>query len=141
GFRRVDGAHRDPARPCPGRGAGVALAAADLAVIPGGLRAGSRDRLRDPAGPRAGPADAATGTAITPRCLDLAAATLAVNGLDAELLSGPWFDPVAGRRFDRIVANPPFVVGTSEVGHSYRESGLVLDGASSTVVSGAPEHL
>ena len=86
-------------------------------------------------------ADAATGTDITPRCLDLAAATLAVNGLDAELLSGPWFDPVAGRRFDRIVANPPFVVGTSEVGHSYRESGLVLDGASSTVVSGAPEHL
>lgn len=83
----------------------------------------------------------ATGTDITPRCLELAAATLAVNGLDAELLTGPWFEPVAGRRFDRIVANPPFVVGPGEVGHSYRESGLELDGASSTVVSGAPEHL
>lgn len=86
-------------------------------------------------------AGAATGTDITPRCLDLAAATLAVNGLEAELLKGPWFDPVAGRRFDRIVANPPFVVGPTELGHSYRESGLALDGASRTVVSGAPDHL
>ena len=49
--------------------------------------------------------------------------------------------PVAGRRFDRIVANPPFVVGPPETGHSYRESGLKLDGASRTVVSGAPQHL
>jgi methylase of polypeptide subunit release factors len=86
-------------------------------------------------------AGAATGTDISPRGLHLAAATLAVNGVDAELLAGPWFDPVAHRRFDRIVANPPFVVGPSEPGHSYRESGLALDGASRTVVSGAPEHL
>lgn len=86
-------------------------------------------------------AGSATGTDITPRCLDLAAATLAVNGLDAELLRGPWFEPVDGRRFDRIVANPPFVVGPAEVGHSYRESGLALDSASRTVVSGAPAHL
>ena len=83
----------------------------------------------------------ATGTDITPRCLDLAAATLALNGLEAELLQGGWFDPVAGRRFHRIVANPPFVVGPTEVGHSYRESGLALDGASRTVVSGAAGHL
>lgn len=86
-------------------------------------------------------ADSATGTDITPRCLELAAATLAVNDLDAELLTGSWFEPVAGRRFDRVVANPPFVVGAGEAGHSYRESGLALDGASATVVAGAPEHL
>lgn len=86
-------------------------------------------------------ARSATGTDITPRCLELAAATLAVNGLEAELLTGPWYEPVAGRLFDRIVANPPFVVGPAEVGHSYRESGLLLDGASRTVVAGAPEHL
>ena len=83
----------------------------------------------------------ATGTDITPRCLELAAATLAVNGLEADLLRGPWFEPVQGRLFNRIVANPPFVVGPSEQGHSYRESGLALDGASRTVVSGAPDHL
>lgn len=86
-------------------------------------------------------ADTATGTDITPRCLDLTAATLAINGLQSELLRGPWFEPVAGRLFDRIVANPPFVVGPAEIGHSYRESGLDLDGASRTVVSGAAEHL
>ncbi|WP_291080028.1 class I SAM-dependent methyltransferase [Dietzia sp. UBA5065] len=82
-----------------------------------------------------------TGTDITPRCLELAAATLAINGLQAELLNGPWFEPVSGRRFDRIVANPPFVVGPSQPGHSYRESGMALDGASRTVISGAPAHL
>ena len=86
-------------------------------------------------------ARAVTGTDITPRCLELAAATVAINGQQAELLRGPWFEPVAGRRFDRIVANPPFVVGPPETGHSYRESGLELDGASQTVVSGAPDHL
>ena len=85
--------------------------------------------------------ESAVGTDVTGRCLDFTAATLAVNGLSAELLRGPWFEPVAGRRFDRIVSNPPFVVGTPEVGHSYRESGLDLDGASRTVVSGAPAHL
>ena len=82
-----------------------------------------------------------TGTDITPRCLELAEATLAINALEGELLRGPWFEPVEGRRFERIVANPPFVVGPPETGHSYRESGLSLDGASRTVVSGAPEFL
>lgn len=84
---------------------------------------------------------AGTGTDITPRCLELTEATLAINAMEAELLRGPWFEPVEGRRFERIVANPPFVVGPPETGHTYRESGLSLDGASRTVVSGAPEHL
>ena len=58
---------------------------------------------------------AGTGTDITPRCLELAEATLAINALEAELLRGPWFEPVAGRRFDRSY-NPPFVVGPPETG-------------------------
>ena len=86
-------------------------------------------------------AGSGTGTDITERCLELAAASLAINGLEAELLRGPWFEPVHDRVFDRIVANPPFVVGPSEQGHSYRESGMALDGASRTVVSGAAGHL
>ena len=86
-------------------------------------------------------AGSGTGTDITQRCLELAAASLAINGLEAELLRGPWFEPVQDRVFDRIVANPPFVVGPSEQGHSYRESGMALDGASRTVVSGAAGHL
>jgi len=31
-------------------------------------------------------------------------------GIDVELRHGPWFEPVAGERFEGIVANPPYVV-------------------------------
>ncbi|WP_460490900.1 DUF7059 domain-containing protein, partial [Corynebacterium nasicanis] len=88
-----------------------------------------------------GTAERITATDIHPRALDLAAATFAGAGASVELLQGAWFEPVAGRRFDRIVANPPFVVGLPEVGHVYRDSGLNLDGASELVVSQAPAHL
>lgn len=88
-----------------------------------------------------GTAEQVTATDIHPRALELAAATFAGAGAQVELLQGAWFEPVAGRRFDRIVANPPFVVGLPEVGHVYRDSGLNLDGASELVVSRAPEHL
>ncbi|MQY25227.1 DUF7782 domain-containing protein [Nocardia aurantia] len=86
-------------------------------------------------------ADRVTGTDVNPRALWLAEATAALNGLDVELLPGSWFEPVAGRRFDQVVANPPFVVGPARVEHTYRDSGLALDGASELVISGAPELL
>lgn len=86
-----------------------------------------------------GVAKHAVGTDVHPRALDFARATLA--GHDVELLEGSWFEPVAGRRFDRIVANPPFVVGLPTVGHVYRDSGLSLDGASELVVSSVIDHL
>lgn len=81
-------------------------------------------------------------TDLHPRAVALARATLAANGVDnVELRTGAWFDPVAGETFDRIVANPPFVVGLPEVGHVYRDSGLSLDGATELVVSQAPNYL
>ena len=58
-----------------------------------------------------------------------------------DIREGAWFEPVAGEKFERIVANPPFVVGLPEVGHVYRDSGLNLDGASELVVNHVPEHL
>ncbi|TQM31675.1 DUF7059 domain-containing protein [Nocardia bhagyanarayanae] len=82
-----------------------------------------------------------TATDVNPRALWLAEATAALNGLDIELLEGSWFEPVAGRRFDQVVANPPFVVGPARIEHTYRDSGLALDGASQLVVSRAPELL
>ncbi|WP_280386808.1 DUF7059 domain-containing protein [Nocardia wallacei] len=82
-----------------------------------------------------------TGTDVNRRALWLAEATAALNDLDLELLEGSWFEPVAGRRFDQVVANPPFVVGPARVEHTYRDSGLALDGASELVVSQAPELL
>lgn len=88
-----------------------------------------------------GLAGSITATDVHPRALDLAEATFAGADAPVELLEGPWFEPVVGRTFDRIVANPPFVVGLPEVGHVYRDSGLNLDGASELVVSQAPDFL
>lgn len=84
-----------------------------------------------------------TATDVHPRACLYAEATLAAAGLadSAEVLVGSWFQPVAGRRFDRIVANPPFVVGVPEVGHVYRDSGLDLDGATELMLRGVPDHL
>lgn len=90
-----------------------------------------------------GCASQVTLTDVHPRALDMAEATLAAAGAlpQAELLERSWFEPVAGRTFDRIVANPPFVVGPPDIGHVYRDSGLDLDGATQLVVATAPEHL
>ena len=85
----------------------------------------------------AGHATAVTATDISTRARALAAASFAINDVDVELLGGSWFDAVAGREFDRVVANPPFVVGPPRVEHVYRDSGLDLDGASALVVAGA----
>lgn len=55
--------------------------------------------------------------------------------------AGNWFEPVTGESFDRIVSNPPFVVGPAIDAQVYRDSGLMLDDASRTVVQGAAAHL
>ncbi|SNS25216.1 N5-glutamine methyltransferase family protein [Rhodococcoides kyotonense] len=89
----------------------------------------------------AGYADSVTGTDISERSMQLAAVTAALNDLSLELISGSWFEPVAGRTFDRIVANPPFVVGLGTVEHSYRDSGIDLDGASQLMIGEAPKYL
>lgn len=86
-------------------------------------------------------ADRITATDVNPRALWLAEATAALNEIEPELKQGSWFEPVAGRRFDQLVANPPFVVGPARVEHTYRDSGLALDGASELVISRAPELL
>lgn len=86
-------------------------------------------------------------TDVHPRALDLAKATLTasagemMDGGVIELREGSWFEPVAGERFDRVVANPPFVVGVGEVGHVYRDSGLDLDGATQKVLGELPDVL
>lgn len=89
----------------------------------------------------AGYAGSVTGTDVSRRALWLAEASAALNGLDIDFAEGAWFEPVAGRRFDQVVANPPFVVGPARIEHTYRDSGLALDGASELVVSRAPALL
>jgi methylase of polypeptide subunit release factors len=82
-----------------------------------------------------------TATDVSARALALAEATFRLNELDVELLPGEWFAPVARRRFDQIVCNPPFVVGPPRVDYTYRDSGLAGDDASALVVRQLPAFL
>jgi methylase of polypeptide subunit release factors len=82
-----------------------------------------------------------TATDVAPRALAMARATFALNGLDVELLDGPWLAPVARRRFDRIVSNPPFVAGPARLDHIYRDSGQAGDDALAALVTALPGHL
>ncbi|MGI9002766.1 MAG: DUF7059 domain-containing protein [Pseudonocardia sp.] len=116
-------------------------------------------------------AGAVTATDVAPRALAMAAATFALNGMGSadarsacaprgadarsacapsgadasapgvELLAGPWLEPVAGRRFDQIVSNPPFVRGPARVDYVYRDSGQSGDTALAALVRELPGHL
>jgi methylase of polypeptide subunit release factors len=88
-----------------------------------------------------GHASSITATDLSPRALALARGTFHLNELDVSLRQGEWFDPVAGRRFDQIVCNPPFVVGPPRVDYTYRDSGLDGDAASALLTRRLPEFL
>ncbi|ROT33336.1 methyltransferase domain-containing protein [Micromonospora sp. HM5-17] len=82
-----------------------------------------------------------TATDISDRALRFAATTAALNGYRWELLKGDLVAPVAGRRFDLVVSNPPFVVGPGTATHSYRDSGRVGDGIAAELAAAAPDLL
>lgn len=87
-------------------------------------------------------AERVVATDVHERALLLAEAAFAGAGAtNVDVRHGSWFAPVEGERFDRVVANPPFVVGLPEVSHVYRDSGLDLDGAAELVVSSTPDYL
>lgn len=79
-----------------------------------------------------------TATDLSPRALRFAATTAALNGLDWELLAGDLVEPVAGRRFDLVVSNPPFVAGPGTTTHTYRDSGRPGDAVCAELVAAAP---
>ncbi|MGV0867649.1 DUF7782 domain-containing protein [Corynebacterium kalidii] len=87
-------------------------------------------------------AEHTVATDIHDRALDFARAShRSVTDRTVDWRAGSWFDPVDGEEFDRIISNPPFVVGPAVDGQIYRDSGLGLDDATRTVVQGAAEHL
>ena len=68
--------------------------------------------------------DRVTATDVNPRALMFAGFNASLNEItNLELLEGPWFEPVAGRVFDLIVCNPPYVVSPDQE-FAYRDSGL-----------------
>ncbi|WBC00216.1 methyltransferase [Solwaraspora sp. WMMA2080] len=89
----------------------------------------------------AGHADSVTATDLSARALRFAATTAALNGQRWELLHGDLTAPVAGRRFDLVVSNPPFVVGPGTATHTYRDSGRIGDGVCAELAAAAPDLL
>lgn len=90
----------------------------------------------------AGHADLVVGTDISERCLQIASFNAAMNGVQLDLRRGSLFGPVSAERFDLVVSNPPFVVGSPESArHDYRDSGMDGDGVCSSVVRGVADHL
>ena len=86
-------------------------------------------------------AGSVTATDLSPRALMFAATNAALNGLDWELLQGDLLAPVAGRQFDLVVSNPPFVVGPGDATHTYRDSGRAGDGVCAELAGAAPKLL
>jgi release factor glutamine methyltransferase len=67
-----------------------------------------------------------------------------------EWLQGDWFAPLAGRRFDAIVSNPPYIAADDPVlradGLEHEPRGALSPGgdgtaALATLINGSPEHL
>jgi hypothetical protein len=82
-----------------------------------------------------------TATDVSARALCFAATTAALAGLDWEMLRGDLTVPLAGRAFDLVVSNPPFVVGPGEATYSYRDSGRPGDAVCAELVAAAPALL
>jgi Methyltransferase small domain len=80
-----------------------------------------------------------TATDLSPRALRFAATTAALSGQRWELLRGDLVEPVAGRRFDLVVSNPPFVVGPpGGARYTYRDSGRAGDALCAGLAAAAP---
>ncbi|MCC3762180.1 class I SAM-dependent methyltransferase [Glycomyces sp. TRM65418] len=87
------------------------------------------------------PAASVTATDLSERALAFAALNADVNGVDLELLQGDLLEPVAGRRFDLVVANPPFVVAAPGSGWTYRDGGREADGIAAELAAASTSLL
>lgn len=93
------------------------------------------------------------GVDLSARALEQARENAVALGLDDrfEALEGSWFSPVAGERFDLIVANPPYIASEAVKGLApevFRyDPALALDGGADglgpyrVIAAGAADHL
>jgi release factor glutamine methyltransferase len=94
---------------------------------------------------------AVTATDRSAAALTVARANARAHGRDIEFLLGEWYAPLAGRRFDLIVANPPYVAaGDPHLGRGdlrFEPAQALTDGSADglasirAIVAGAPGHL
>ncbi|MCG7609383.1 MULTISPECIES: DUF7059 domain-containing protein [Mycobacterium] len=85
--------------------------------------------------------DEIVATDTNERALALAAMTARLGGMSWDLRHGSLFEPVAGERFDLIVSNPPFVVGSGARDYIYRDSGVAGDALCQSLVKQIGDHL
>lgn len=87
-------------------------------------------------------ASLAIGTDVNPRALALARANATLNDVAIELREGSLFEPVAGDRFDVVVAQPPYVIRPAGLPNvDYLHGGEYGDEIAMRLVRGAPDHL
>jgi release factor glutamine methyltransferase len=97
------------------------------------------------------PALTVTATDSSAAALEVARANAKRHGATIEFLQGDWYAPLAGRRFDLIVANPPYIAEHDqhlEQGDlRFEPRGALTDGSADglasirAIVAGAPRHL
>ena len=83
-------------------------------------------------------------TDLSERACAFARFTAAVNAVELDVRAGSLLDPVAGERFDRVVANLPFVVtprGTDVPTYTYRDADMQGDDVVRRMLLQAPAHL
>jgi hypothetical protein len=85
--------------------------------------------------------DHVVATDVNPRALGFARFNARLNRIDTiDFRLGDVFEPVAGERFDLIVANPPYVV-SPEASYAYRDSGMPADELCRRIIAEAPAFL
>jgi release factor glutamine methyltransferase len=92
-----------------------------------------------------------TATDSSGPALGVARANARTHGREIEFLEGEWYAPLAGRRFDLIAANPPYVAaGDPHLGKGdlrFEPAGALTDGSPDgldsirAIVEGAARHL
>lgn len=76
-----------------------------------------------------------------PRASQFARFNAAINGVgNVEITSGHLFEPVAGRKFDLVLSNPPFVI-SPESRYVYRDGGMPGDGFCERLIREVPALL
>jgi methylase of polypeptide subunit release factors len=85
--------------------------------------------------------DTVVATDLNQRAVSYAAFNAKLNGVEnIEVLAGDCFAPVANRRFDLILSNPPFFI-TPQQGYMFCDNPMELDGLCRRLVKEAPEYL
>lgn len=82
-----------------------------------------------------------TAVDLDPRCVEATRRNASDNGVTVDARCGDLFAPVPGRRFDLVVANPPFYPPVHPGGLSREPALVAADGLWSRMVEQAPSHL